>query len=81
MSRWAQAGRCAPNTIYFLLQGTSCGCEIEIEGINGVDAAVIMGIVECRYAIVEGSVDVEECFRCIVDLERDIMHPWKATAG
>ncbi len=40
---------------------------------DGVDATVILSMVECWYVVVEVSVSGMECCECIVDLERDVM--------
>jgi hypothetical protein len=33
------------------------------------------------YAVVEVSVSSKECCKCIVDLKRDVMYPWKIKDG
>jgi len=48
---------------------------------DGVDATVILSMVECCYAVVEVSVSGMECCECIVDLEGDVMLPWKIKGG
>ena len=40
---------------------------------DGVDATVILSMVEYWYAVVEVSVSSMECCECIVDLEGDVM--------
>ncbi len=40
---------------------------------DGVDATVILSMVECCHAVVEVLVSGMEYFECIVDLEGDVM--------
>ena len=40
---------------------------------DGVDATVILSMVECCHAVVEVSVSGMECCECIIDLKGDAM--------
>jgi hypothetical protein len=52
-----------------------------VEGFHGVGAAVIVVMVEYCYAVAKALVSSKECFECAVDLERDVMYPWKGKSG
>ncbi len=43
----------------------------------GAGATVIVGMMRFCYAVVEVSVSGKESCKCIIDLKRDVMYPWK----